>query len=285
MKHQAIAGMTMTSYVASKYGSSSVRTLGRAVFFALILAMHVGEMAGMPLINTLAAGIFMAYVCLFRQWQLLQWAVLFGAISLGFYISSWSLLSRVPALEKGLTIAASFFIILPFRAARNWSQWARRGRITPVIALSIVGIGIISSVALILWARWTDNFGLAVSMAAGIRSYSKILTVVLLIPCFAALNALVEEIVFRGVLQHALAEVFGSRHVVVWLQAAAFAAFHFAMGFPNGWTGYAMTLLYGSALGYLKRWADGLLAPWICHLLADLTIFYYMAGLMWHHVA
>jgi membrane protease YdiL (CAAX protease family) len=255
------------------------------MFLVLLLAMHVGEMAGLPLINILAAGIFVVYVCLSRRWPLLQWAVLFGAMSLEGYLSSWSLLSRVPALGKGLIIVASFLIILPFRAARNWSHWARRGRLTPIITLSIVGIGVISSAALILWARWTDNFGLAVSMAAGVRAYSKILTVVVLIPCFAALNALVEEVVFRGVLQHALTEVFKSPHVVVGLQAAAFAAFHFAAGFPNGWTGYAMTLLYGSALGYLKRWADGLLAPWICHVLADLTIFYFMVNLMWHSVA
>lgn len=275
----------MNSYIESEYGSSTVRVLGVVMFLVLLLAMHVGEMAGMRLINILAAGIFMAYVCLSRRWPLLQWAVLFGAMSLEGYVSSWSLLSRVPALGKGLTIVASFLIILPFRAARNWSRWAKRGRLTPIIALSIVGIGIISSAALILWARWTDNFGLAVSMAAGVRAYSKILTVAVLIPCFSALNALVEEIVFRGVLQHALAEVFGSRHGVVWLQAAAFAAFHFAEGFPNGWTGYAMTLLYGSALGYLKGWAEGLLAPWICHLLADLTIFYYVAFLIWQNAA
>jgi membrane protease YdiL (CAAX protease family) len=100
-----------------------------------------------------------------------------------------------------------------------------------------------------------------------------------------ALNALVEEIVLRGVLLHALAGTFGSRHAVVRLQAAAFAVFHFAAGFPNGWTGCAMTLVYGAALGYLKRWAGGLPAPWVCHLLADLTIFDCMAHVMWHHTA
>lgn len=271
----------MDSRAQSKDIGSTVRSLGAAAFLVLILAMHAGEIAGMPLINTVAAGIFMAYVLLFRRWPLLQWAVLFGTITLGGYAVSWPLLSQVPLVGIGIAIAASFLIILPFRTARNWSRWAMAGRITPYIALSLVGIGIVSSAALILWARWTDNLGLAISMAEGIRHYSKLLTVVLLIPSYAVLNALVEEIVFRGVLQHALAEVFGSRHAVVWLQAAAFAAFHFAMGFPNGWTGYAMTLLYGAALGYVKEWAGGLLAPWICHVLADLTIFYYMAGLMW----
>jgi membrane protease YdiL (CAAX protease family) len=238
----------MVSYAKSKYGCSEVKTLGAEAFLVLIMAIHAGEFAGMPLINTVAAGVFMACVCLFRQWQLLHWAILFGAITLEGHVVSWPLLSRVPVVGIGLAIAVSFLIILPFRTARNWSRWARAGRITPYIALSIVGIGIISSAALILWARWTDNLGLAVSMAEGIRPYSKLLAAVLLIPCFAALNALMEEVVFRGVLQHALAEVFGSRHAVIWLQAAAFAAFHFADGFPNGWTGYAMTLLYGAAL-------------------------------------
>jgi hypothetical protein len=44
-------------------------------------------------------------------------------------------------------------------------------------------------------------------------------------------------------------------------------------GFPNGWTGFAMVVVYGVLLGSICRRSGGLLAPWVAHVAADLTIF------------
>jgi membrane protease YdiL (CAAX protease family) len=56
------------------------------------------------------------------------------------------------------------------------------------------------------------------------------------------------------------------------LQALAFAALHFRAGFPRGAVGVALTFVYGLLLGYLRRRAGGLMAPFITHVLTDLVI-------------
>ncbi|MBN2089862.1 CPBP family intramembrane metalloprotease, partial [candidate division KSB1 bacterium] len=57
---------------------------------------------------------------------------------------------------------------------------------------------------------------------------------------------------------------------------AVFAAAHFTSGFPNGVIGYLMVLIYGTMLGYLKERTNGIFAPYIAHVIADLTIGYFL---------
>ena len=54
------------------------------------------------------------------------------------------------------------------------------------------------------------------------------------------------------------------------LQAMAFAALHFQTGFPRGMVGVGLTFVYGMVLGELRRRADGLMAPFITHVLTGL---------------
>lgn len=248
-------------------------------FILLPVALNASGISGHSVIAITAALLFIAYVCVWRHWQFLHCGVLFFIIGLGPKAFSISFLSQAPAVGILIMVVTSFLIVLPYKKARSWSSWAKAGTITATASLSIVAIGVISSFALIVWAHWTDHLGIALKMANGIQHYPKPLVFLILIPCFASVNALMEETVYRGVLQQALTEVFSSNHLVVFMQASAFAAFHFAVGFPNGWIGYGLTLIYGSVLGYLRIWTQGLLAPWLCHLIADLTIFYYMADL------
>ena len=90
---------------------------------------------------------------------------------------------------------------------------------------------------------------------------------------FAVLNAIMEEAVFRGIVMDAMDRSFGAGHVAVGLQAIAFAAFHFLHGFPNGVSGFVLTLIYGVMLGTIRRAAKGLMAPLAAHIAADLVIF------------
>jgi membrane protease YdiL (CAAX protease family) len=62
------------------------------------------------------------------------------------------------------------------------------------------------------------------------------------------------------------------------LQAACFGAAHFVEGFPSGWLGFAMASVYGAMMGMVCRRSGGLLAPWIAHVGADLTIFALLAA-------
>ena len=68
----------------------------------------------------------------------------------------------------------------------------------------------------------------------------------------------------------------GSAICVVTLQASAFAAAHVLLGFPNGRLGYLMVFVYGTMLGYLRVRSKGMLAPYLTHVLADLTIGYFL---------
>jgi membrane protease YdiL (CAAX protease family) len=86
-------------------------------------------------------------------------------------------------------------------------------------------------------------------------------------------NAVTEEVAYRGVLQHALESEFGVGLLALALQGVAFAAPHYGHGFPRGPVGLVLTAAYGIALGILRRWARGLLAPSAAHVVADMTIF------------
>lgn len=86
---------------------------------------------------------------------------------------------------------------------------------------------------------------------------------------FALVNAMAEELVYRGVVMRALLPL-GSRRAIL-LQAAAFGVIHLD-GFPSGWWGVAMTVLYGAVLGWLRLRTRGLAAPFSVHVTADLVI-------------
>ena len=86
---------------------------------------------------------------------------------------------------------------------------------------------------------------------------------------WSALNAVAEEFFFRGALQRALTPLGAAWAIGV--QAAAFGLIHYR-GFPRGWSGVALATIYGLMLGLLRRRADGLFAPWLAHLAADVVI-------------
>jgi membrane protease YdiL (CAAX protease family) len=88
---------------------------------------------------------------------------------------------------------------------------------------------------------------------------------------FSVGNALLEEIIFRGVLYEALAADYGVAATVC-IQGIAFGVVH-AHGFPRGVIGVAMASAYGVVLGILRQRSGGLLAPFVAHVFADATIF------------
>lgn len=259
-------------------------TLGRLILIILTVAINAGHLSDFPIISTVSAALLLGYACYFRRGSLLLCGILFLLLSIDDIGRRIPVFSEVPVIWILTVIVFSVLAVSPFKGCRSWSIWFKYGKLDGFTIAAVAGVSLVSAAALIAWAGWSDNLGIAVKMAQGVRHYPKPLTLMVLIPCFAALNALMEEIVFRGVLQTALSEFFHSPHLIIAMQASAFAAFHFAIGFPNGWSGYGMTLLYGSALGYLKQWTDGLFAPWLCHLMADLTIFYYVVNLTLQHI-
>lgn len=90
---------------------------------------------------------------------------------------------------------------------------------------------------------------------------------------FAVLNAVMEELAFRGIIMHGISGVFDSFAIANFLQAIAFGFFHYLAGFPNGIIGVSMTFVYGVVLGFIRDRSNGMVAPITTHIFADLVIF------------
>ena len=89
---------------------------------------------------------------------------------------------------------------------------------------------------------------------------------------FATINAVVEEVLYRGVLLDALDRAIGVGTAALVIQAVVFGLHHFE-GFPRGWVGVGLATLYGLAMGVVRRTSGGLLAAWVAHVLADIVIY------------
>jgi len=138
---------------------------------------------------------------------------------------------------------------------------------------------------------WTDaGFGVAISVVAGLALVGWVWALEpdlapfrSMIPdwsggallaaglVFALLNAVLEEVIWRGILQGWLLRVAGAG-VALLVQAVSFGAAHF-IGFPGGLVGSALATLYGLMLGALALRSGGLLAPIVAHVAADVVIF------------
>ncbi len=67
--------------------------------------------------------------------------------------------------------------------------------------------------------------------------------------------------------------------LAVVLQAALFGVYHYsATSVPDGVIGVVLTFAYGIMLGYLRVAANGLMAPWVAHTIADAVVFALIMG-------
>jgi membrane protease YdiL (CAAX protease family) len=91
----------------------------------------------------------------------------------------------------------------------------------------------------------------------------------------ALLPAVGEELLFRGVLQRLLSDLFRNRHWGVWISALLFTAMHFQF------LTMVPRLLLGALFGYLLLWSRTLWLPIIAHFInnAMAVIFYWL----WHN--
>jgi membrane protease YdiL (CAAX protease family) len=204
-------------------------------------------------------------------WMLPVSSMLFLMFPASFFYPAW--VWSIPAASFLVPLAGACVLSLPIVEARRTFDWARAGQLDQLTWILVVLTSLISALALILWALWTDYLGVATQMLGPLRSAPRWFSLLILIPGFAIVNAFAEEAAFRGVLQGALERFFPLRErFVILVQASVFAAFHYHGGFPNGKVGYLMTFVYACMLGVLRRRSGGLLAPYLTHVVADSVI-------------
>ncbi|MFP3870746.1 MAG: CPBP family intramembrane glutamic endopeptidase [Syntrophobacteria bacterium] len=179
-------------------------------------------------------------------------------------ISSWPLYKVTPLLLY-LGIAQAVPCL------RRSLLWMRPGRLGGEIRLAILVVVPLSSGALLLWrVIFEPDMSPYVAHMAEMPAW--------LLPlagmAFATVNAAVEEAVYRGIFLQALDSAFGAGTAAVVLQGCLFGLVHFSeVGFPKGLSGVVMASVYGLILGFIRRRARGMLAPWLLHLGTDITIF------------
>jgi membrane protease YdiL (CAAX protease family) len=142
------------------------------------------------------------------------------------------------------------------------------------IWLSIIIISLASSISLVLWGICTNKLGIGIATIAEYKQHS-LLLILIALPFVTILNAIVEEIIFRGIIQTEISYIFNNFMAIIF-QAILFAGVHYSGGFPNGLLGYIMTFTYAIFLGVMRLKTKGILATIIIHTIADSTIFIFL---------
>lgn len=197
------------------------------------------------------------------------WRGLHGLLIIAF---TW-LAIRVPALRLWplfmlvplAAYAALVGVVPPLRATfRPW----RFGRVTrtALAATAIVALGS-SAVLLIFESRTHPDLRAFGTVLAGSVAGNLLLFGIL----FSLGNALIEEVIFRGILFDAAESQWG-----VW-PAVALTTLLFALGhlhgYPPGPLGAVLAGIFGLCLGWLRVYTGGLGLPVLAHIVADATIF------------
>lgn len=243
---------------------------------AIVVAVHA------PILNLHPWGVVILTACCVAVWTLgLRWAIqatLLAALATTIMLIPLlaECIGRLPVLSLLIPLLVSTLITAAHPSTRQTLRWMKLGQVSANLWVLVGLTGLISATALLAWASWTENLGIGERMMANLSNIPTVVLALLGIPLFAISNAATEEMVFRGVLQTALLQWSPLPWLAIAVQAAAFAAIHYEMGFPNGPVGYGMVFVYGLVLGYFRMRTGGLLAPITAHIVADLVIGMFM---------
>ena len=205
-----------------------------------------------------------------RQAQTVHVA-LFGLL----YYAGSGLAGRWWPLPHVITLASYGLLVRALPWLRSSAGWFRRGRIGRRDIALIAGFSVASAIALIIW-RFTTRADL--SQFRALVPDAPLGAILAGMVGVALLNAALEETMWRGVIMHALSSALPSRWAVWLVQAACFGIWHYR-GFPSGWVGVGLATVFAAMMGVLRTSSRGMLAPFIAHALADLTIFAMVAHL------
>lgn len=180
---------------------------------------------------------------------------------------------------KSAVMAAYIYILfwLPdFRKTINWWHWGKISKRTWLAAgVFMAGYGIFTWWYLGCFAPPK----LAAIVPAG-YSNAALLAYVIVAP---ALNALLEEIFWRGVMLQALDSIKSVAKLALVVQAVHFGIAHYRGPFFAGWAGVIGATILGVCMGLARRKTGGMFLPWAVHFLCDLVIFVVAAVLVRVH--
>lgn len=143
--------------------------------------------------------------------------------------------------------------------------------------LVVLGLSGLTTIILALWSSHTKSRGDHTGVHSMVESSrGRVLSnrEHLRLMAYAVVNAVCEEIASRGLWMHEFRRRGGvsSNLRANLLQAITFGIWHYH-GIPSGWTGVALTFVYGLVMGLMFEYGGGLLLPIVTHSIADYYIF------------
>jgi membrane protease YdiL (CAAX protease family) len=241
-------GLVIVVSLAPFVGYNPAHPGGRAVLVGLAALTLLAALAGRARSVRLGLALTSTIAAFALPWEV-SWWPLPGAVGMAVYVLS-CLVGRTPS-DPVIHL--------------------RLGRLTRTDVLIILGLAVVSAGFLIAFrALMPPHQFLGEQLITEIPPWLLALAGVI----FATGNAAVEELLFRGTIQHHLGHAFGVWPAVA-LQAVAFGMLHLH-GYPYGPIGVALATVYGLLLGAVRLRSNGLLAPWAAHVVADSVIFIFI---------
>jgi membrane protease YdiL (CAAX protease family) len=209
----------------------------------------------------------------FRQKPLIGPAIFF---TMAFLINLLPFAVARLGLFYLIPLAIYIILLRIFPSLGRSARWFYIGRLDKYTWLGGLAVALLSALALYLWAavtkpNLTDLMTLIPRQSLG--------TLILVGIGFAIANSFVEESIYRGILWTAFGKAFGSLVIAAILQSVIFGIAHLH-GFPRGAIGVGMALIYGLLLGWIRQRSNGLLAPMIVHIVADIVLYLILLGMM-----
>lgn len=264
-------GCAYRSHMSSNAGSHAAtaratsvakRPLPLAALAALAIAPLGHVWLAVGILGTLIAALVLVAGVRRADWPAVRVATLtllmVGAALLGLPFGVW------------LAVGAMGLASRRFEQLAPDSGWLPVGRATPA-ARRLTGLTVtVAAIGLTWWALAIEDFGpTTLELVEAVRELpGAVLAAALVI--FVVLNALTEEIAYRGFVFEAASVVFAPS-IAVTAQAVAFGTLHIA-GFPGGAVGVGLTFSYGLALGAVRHLTGGMRLPVLAHMAADATV-------------
>ena len=159
-------------------------------------------------------------------------------------------LDRAPSWKALLVVLAFYILSIP---AMNWLVTANEAMSLPA---SLSGLE--------HWMRtMEDSAAETTKQILDIHTVDELIACVLVVGVMAGLS---EEMLFRGAMLRMMQDSRLGKHVVVWIVAIIFSAFHMQF------YGFFPRLVLGLWLGYLLVWTGSLWVPIIAHTLNNSTV-------------
>ncbi|MCX6379125.1 MAG: CPBP family intramembrane metalloprotease [Armatimonadetes bacterium] len=181
------------------------------------------------------------------------------------YLQRWPLPLLFPLLLSSL-------LVWTLPNLRYRPDWLCFGHVYPsLIALTVAAL-LLSPALILTWYRLTSPNLSALSSQIPVGN---IVVLTLAGGVFALVNSILEEVLFRGILQQALSVQMGAN--ASWaVQGVIFGTLH-ANGVPQGVVGMALASLFGIVLGWIRYKSNGIGLCCIVHFITDAVIFTLLA--------